>query len=115
MANIWPVVAGPVGRVIIRAFGNGSGRPLQKPFCPPLFGPFPENGEDQQGQEQEAGDELDDPAGVIGGGVEGKPDGVIARRYRQAAECVVGADDGDFHLIDIGRPATVVEIGRAHV
>ena len=48
--------------------------------------------EDQQGQQEDAGDDLDRSAGVIGGRVEGEADGVITRGDGEAAENIIGSN-----------------------
>src|ERR1700722_14737575 len=63
---------------------------------------------DEEGGEQGAGDDLDGAAGIVRTGMEGKTDLVLARGDGEPAEHKVGADDGDFIIVDIGMPATVV-------
>ena len=65
-------------------------------------------GEDQQGQQEDAGDDLDEPTGIIGGGVEDETDGMITRGDGEAAEGIIGSKDGNFVIVDEGIPAAVV-------
>ena len=64
--------------------------------------------EDQQGQQEDAGDDLDRPAGVIGGRVEDEVNDVFTGGDGHAAKDVIGANNRDFVVIDIGVPAAVV-------
>ena len=63
---------------------------------------------DEQEVKQDAGDDLDGAADIVRTGMEGKADLVLPGGDGKPAEHEVGADDGDFVVVDIGMPATVV-------